>query len=346
MTLTIVSGGSTGAERGALQAAIDMGLAIDGWRCAGDDIPPIFAGSMRETSSTDRGMARRLCVQDSDGTLALSRAILAHTVVAWVDKWTERTGKPFLSVVVGDKMPDSVRGSVADWMRDNDVKRLYITGPAEDDEPGITAAARKVVRWLFEGEALDQLGKFIDVVKLLEGAVDSDQPRQQVAATGGEALAWEDTIQASIAEVDKHQVHGAQVPDDFGPTDCRGEPLDFGPEAFPGDTSAQTDDFGPATRADLAELDAVPEPVDSDAPGKVYAQRTQAYRSADPPEGLDEAQRADLDATIRQAERDIRGTERAPRPGEFDHCDCPSHRDQDGNITRRPQPPTPGDQTA
>lgn len=28
--------------------------------------------------------------------------------------------------------------------------------------------------------------------------------------------------------------------------------------------------------------------------------------------------------------------ERAPHPGEFDGCSCPSHVDQDGNITRRP----------
>lgn len=40
-----------------------------------------------------------------------------------------------------------------------------------------------------------------------------------------------------------------------GPTDCRGEPLDF----------------GSATRADLAELDAVPEPVDSDTPRDIHA---------------------------------------------------------------------------
>ena len=176
MTLTIIAGGSTGAERGALQAAIDLGLAIGGWRCAGDDTPPIFATAMRVTSSTDRGMARRLCVQDSDGTLALSRSIAPLGVVAFVDKATEQQGKPFLSIVVGDKMPDEVRGSVTDWMRDNQIERLYITGPAEDDEPGIEAAARKVVRWLFEDLALEQLGKFIDVVKLLEGAVDSDQP--------------------------------------------------------------------------------------------------------------------------------------------------------------------------
>ena len=186
MTLTIIAGGSTGVERGALQAAIDMGLAIGGWRRAGDDTPPIFAGSMRETSSTDRGMARRLCVQDSDGTLALSRAIAPIGVVAWADRTSEQQGKPFLSVVVGGMMPDEVRGSVADWMRDNDIHRLYVTGPDEDDEPGICAAARKVVRWLFEDVAVEEIGKFADIVKLLEGAVDSDQPRDALPTTEGD----------------------------------------------------------------------------------------------------------------------------------------------------------------
>lgn len=177
MTITIIAGGSPGVERGALQAAIDLGLAIGGWRCAGDDTPPIFASAMRTTSSADRGMARRLCVQDSDGTLALSRSIAPVGVVAWADKETARQGKPFLSIVLGDQLPPAVRGSLADWLRDNGIQRLFVTGPAEDDEPGIEAATRKAVRWLFEDLAADELGSLVEIMKLLEGAVDSDQPR-------------------------------------------------------------------------------------------------------------------------------------------------------------------------
>jgi putative molybdenum carrier protein len=180
MTLTVLSTAQHGAERGALQAAIDLGLMIDGWRCAGDDTPPIFATMMRETSSSDRGMARRLCVQDSDGTLALSGSIASVGVVAFLDRVTEQQGKPFMSVVLGDKLPEAVRGSVLDWIRDNSIARLYVAGPAEDDEPGVEARARNAVKFLLEPLALDQLGKFIDVVKLLEGAVDSDQPKDPV----------------------------------------------------------------------------------------------------------------------------------------------------------------------
>lgn len=175
MTLTIIAGGSPGAERGALQAAIDLGLAIGGWRCVGDDTPPIFAGAMRETSSTDRGMARRLCVQDSDGTLALSSSIAPIGAVAWADRETERQGKPFLSVVLGQRS-DALRGAVLGWMRDNDIARLFITGPAEDDEPGVEIAARRAVRWLFERAAVEELGALVDVMKLLEGAVDAPPP--------------------------------------------------------------------------------------------------------------------------------------------------------------------------
>lgn len=177
MTITILSTAQHGAERGALQAAIDLGLTIGGWRCAGDDVPPIFATTMRQTSSVDRGMARRLCVQDSDGTLALSGSIAPVGVVAFLDRVTEQQGKPFMSVVLGDKLPEAVRGSVLDWMRDNSIARLYVAGPAEDDEPGVEARARAAVKFLLEPLALDQLGKFVDIVKLLEGAVDSDQPR-------------------------------------------------------------------------------------------------------------------------------------------------------------------------
>lgn len=74
--------------------------------------------------------------------------------------------------------------------------------------------------------------------------------------------------------------------------DCRGEPLDLGPEEprcqrcrallIAGQCSnlgCFERPTGSATRADLEELDAVPEPVDSDAPREVHqtAGETQPY---------------------------------------------------------------------
>lgn len=88
--IRIVSSGAAGAERGALEAAIDLGLDYDGWRPepAGqfidgrmvDDRPPdIFSTRLRPTSGNP-GMARRLNVQDSDGTLGKIAGLLEQLI--------------------------------------------------------------------------------------------------------------------------------------------------------------------------------------------------------------------------------------------------------------------------
>lgn len=172
--LTILNAASRGAEQGALQAAIDLGIAIGGWRCAGDDIPAVFAEHSRVTSSSDRGMARRLNVQDSDGTLAMSSAIAPVGVVAFLDRITEQAGSPFLSVTLGNAMPDAVRTSVLDWMRENEISRLHVTGASEADEPGIQAAVRKVMVWLLEELAAAEVKEFMGTgMKLLSDLVDT-----------------------------------------------------------------------------------------------------------------------------------------------------------------------------
>jgi hypothetical protein len=55
-----------------------------------------------------------------------------------------------------------------------------------------------------------------------------------------------------------------EVVDDPNAGDGRGT-------ANPGDIEAYTLALGPATTADLLELDAVPEPTDSDAPSDIHA---------------------------------------------------------------------------
>ena len=74
--LKIVSGGQTGVDRGALQAAMDLGLdwggwAPKGWRSENGAIPPIYRAKMREhTSANYLGRTRRN-VLDSNATLII-----------------------------------------------------------------------------------------------------------------------------------------------------------------------------------------------------------------------------------------------------------------------------------
>src|SRR5262245_53687608 len=78
--VTIISGGQTGVDRAALDAAIALGIPYGGWSPKGgwaEDMPSppgILAHypALRETSSADPSERTELNVRDSDATLLLT----------------------------------------------------------------------------------------------------------------------------------------------------------------------------------------------------------------------------------------------------------------------------------
>lgn len=153
---TILGGATPGAERGGQDAAIELGLEYGGWRAFDDHPPDIYASHMRATSSSNRGIARRLNVQDSDGTLLLSFARDLTGPAAFVARAAESQRKAYLHVVLpaGDRsqMPEAVAQEIRDWIREAPISVLNIAGPIEEDEPGIQAATRDALVWIFEDE--------------------------------------------------------------------------------------------------------------------------------------------------------------------------------------------------
>ena len=75
--LKIVSGGQTGVDRGALKAAIDLGLpwggwAPKGWRSEDGAIPPKYRSEMKECASANYLVRTRKNVVDSHATLIIT----------------------------------------------------------------------------------------------------------------------------------------------------------------------------------------------------------------------------------------------------------------------------------
>ena len=74
--LKIVSGGQTGVDRGALQAAMDLGLdwggwVPKGWRAENGTIPPLYRAKMQEHASANYLGRTRRNVIDSHATLII-----------------------------------------------------------------------------------------------------------------------------------------------------------------------------------------------------------------------------------------------------------------------------------
>ena len=139
--LKIVSGGQTGVDRAALDAALACGLPIGGWCPAGrraedGTVPSRYP--LVETTSVKYPQRTTWNVRDSDATLILTLRELdsGSRLTAEV---AHRLGKPCL-VASLNSYPDTIDMlELLPWTVDEAV--LNIAGPRESRCPGIYARA-------------------------------------------------------------------------------------------------------------------------------------------------------------------------------------------------------------
>lgn len=152
--LRITSGGQTGVDRAALDAALDAGLAVGGACPAGraaEDGPIPARYPLTETQGADPAERTRLNVIAADATLILVPDLARD---AW-GPGTTRTldvaaalGKP-CRAVVPDARVATACAEIIQWLVANDVGVLNVAGPRESEAPGINAKARAFLDVLF-----------------------------------------------------------------------------------------------------------------------------------------------------------------------------------------------------
>lgn len=144
----IVSGGQTGVDRAALEAAQAAGIPCGGWcpkgrRAEDGRIPDCFP--LTEADGPGYRERTRLNVRDSGGTLVLGRGALEGGT-AYTATVARALGRPLLVVDLDDagnaeRARDAVE-SVLAWAAENQIGVLNVAGPRESQRPGIGRAAR------------------------------------------------------------------------------------------------------------------------------------------------------------------------------------------------------------
>lgn len=145
----IVSGGQTGVDRAALDAAHAAGIEAGGWcprgRLAEDGVLDARY-PLRETPSDDVSQRTRWNVRDSEATLILHAGeISGGTALTRIVALEMK--RPVLEVEPGS--PDAAYRTV-DWIRSNGFTVLNVAGPRESEAPGIYATALTFLKDLFE----------------------------------------------------------------------------------------------------------------------------------------------------------------------------------------------------
>ena len=144
--IRIVSGGQSGVDRAALDAALAAGIACGGWCPRGrraEDGPIPARYPLTETAGRGYRERTRLNMRDSDGTLVLTRGAVEGGT-AYTIRCAEAIGRPILLLRLDDDAGDPV-AAILGWASANAVAVLNVAGPRESQRPGIGAAARGVL---------------------------------------------------------------------------------------------------------------------------------------------------------------------------------------------------------
>jgi hypothetical protein len=146
--LRIISGGQSGVDRGALDAAIAAGLSHAGACPAGrraEDGVIDARYQLTETKSANPASRTRRNVQESDATLILSpTAPYGGTLLAV--NHAGKLSRPFLIV---DPFAITAAAEIVAWLKDRGFQTLNIAGPRESESPGIADRTRSVLSAVF-----------------------------------------------------------------------------------------------------------------------------------------------------------------------------------------------------
>lgn len=165
---TIVSGGQTGVDRAALDAAISVGIEISGWcpqgrRSEDGQIPARYP--LKETASRNYTVRTEWNIKDSDGTLIIAmRTLTGGTRLTW--QLAKKRQKPCHVVHLresaddelfsGQNPPTDHCSAVVEWIRENRIRVLNVAGPRASSHPEIHAEAQQLITAVLQQLLVDQ----------------------------------------------------------------------------------------------------------------------------------------------------------------------------------------------
>ncbi|MGM0454239.1 MAG: putative molybdenum carrier protein [Thermodesulfobacteriota bacterium] len=147
----IISGAQSGADRAALDFAIEYEIDHGGWvpegRRAEDGVVP---AGYRVSELRGAGYAERTeqNVIDSDATLIVSRGQLSGGSLL-TRQFAEQHGKPCLHINFFEVIAFDAAIDIHEWLRAHDIKTLNVAGPRASKDPEIYKSTYELLETVF-----------------------------------------------------------------------------------------------------------------------------------------------------------------------------------------------------
>ena len=143
----IVSGGQTGADRAALDVAIEFGIPHGGWIPRGRKtergrLPTKY--KLQELATDSYPKRTEQNVIDSDGTLIISHGEL-YGGSDYTRMMAAKHGKPWIHIDANKHSVEAAVEMIRAWLSGNDIEVLNVAGPRASRDPRIYATTKTIL---------------------------------------------------------------------------------------------------------------------------------------------------------------------------------------------------------
>lgn len=150
----IISGGQTGADRGGLDAAIDLGIPHGGWcpkgRRAEDGTIPMKY-DLQETDSFEYLARTEQNVIAAHGTVVFTFGTPTAGSALTI-QYAERHRKPVLHLDLRELRPDEAAKRLRAWIEEHAISILNVAGSRESLAAGLEKLVHRIVASAFAAE--------------------------------------------------------------------------------------------------------------------------------------------------------------------------------------------------
>jgi len=175
----IISGGQTGADQGALDAAIKLGIPHGGWIPKGrltekGPLPDKY--DLTEMPDTSYALRTEQNVIDSDGTLIISHGELSEGS-DYTRKMAIKHYRPWLHINLNKTPAFKATNLISSWIKENTIEILNVAGSRESKDNLIYQDISKIIESVYYLELIENSRPESQQLQNNERSVSDQQPK-------------------------------------------------------------------------------------------------------------------------------------------------------------------------